>query len=211
MGLHLNYEFRLPATTAEHAVDAILAELRACAFERCAMGTSEMLDASVPGPIRFFASLIARPCEDEMPAMYGDVRTARGFYINPGEGCETATFGFLRRADEGATSSEWYWHCSCKTQYASVVSDEHLVVCHTLLVGVLDRAVALAVAVDVRDETQYWETRDESRLIAEVHAMNRLVARFAGAVSDALGESHRAEAPIFSHRHFERLEMGEDE
>src|SRR5204862_2620576 len=100
--------------------------------------------------------------------------------------CETAVFAFLKRADEPRTHEEWYWHCSCKTQYASVVSDAHLIACHTSLVRVLDRAIELGVDVVVRDETHYWETRDDRRLLDEVHAMNRLIARFAGVLSDRL-------------------------
>jgi hypothetical protein len=62
----------------------------------------------------------------------------------------------------------------------------------------------------VYDETQYWETRETSRLVAEVHAMNQLVARFTGRLSDAIGEGHDVQVPIFEHPRFERLEMGDD-
>ncbi|MEP6766977.1 MAG: hypothetical protein ABJB66_21850, partial [Gemmatimonadaceae bacterium] len=65
--------------------------------------------------------------------------------------------------------------------------------------------------VVVRDEAQYWETRDEAQLLASVRQMNRLVAGFAGRLSDALGEAHDVRAPIFDHPRFERLEMGEAE
>ena len=39
--------------------------------------------------------------------------------------------------------------------------------------------------------------------------MNRLVARIAGKLSDAMGPSHEVDAVIFDHREFEHLEMGE--
>jgi hypothetical protein len=73
----------------------------------------------------------------------------------------------------------------------------------------LDRAIDLGIDVVVHDETGYWETRDETRLLAEVHRMNGIVARFAGAFSDKLS-SDSIQAPIFEHPRFEHLEMGEE-
>lgn len=58
-------------------------------------------------------------------------------------------------------------------------------------------------------ETHYWETRDEERLISEVTHMNRIVAAFAGRLADAMGSEHIVEASIFDHADFEHLEMGE--
>jgi hypothetical protein len=116
----------------------------------------------------------------------------------------------MRRADEDARHREWFWHCSCKTQYASVVGDQHLVACHAGLARLLDRAASLGVDLTVRDETHYWDTRDERRLIAEVHRMNQIVARIAGKLSDATGPEHAVRAPIFQHAQFERLEMGQE-
>ena len=130
--------------------------------------------------------------------------------MHPGERCEAASVGLMLRAAPDGRHREWFWHCSCKTQYASIVSDRHFVTCHTGLVQLLDHAKSLGVDVVVRDETHYWETRDERRLIEEVHRMNRIVARIAGAVSDDAGLEPMVQAPIFAHRRFEQLEMGED-
>lgn len=145
------------------------------------------------------------------PPLAGDPTTAQGFFVHPGRGCETATFGFLRRTAATGAPADWYWQCSCKTQYASAVSDAHLIACHTALVRLLDHAATLGIAVAVYDETHYWESRDVSRLVSEVHTMNQLVARVAGRLSDALGSTGDLQAPIFEHPRFERLEMGEDE
>src|ERR1043166_6117068 len=112
--------------------------------------------------------IIAEPYDEDAPALVGDVGTAKGFFVDPGDGCETATFGFLRRADEQGEHREWFWYCFCKTQYASVVSEDHFVKCHTGLVAILDVAARLGIDIVVRDETHYWETRDRSRLIKEV-------------------------------------------
>jgi len=47
--------------------------------------------------------------------------------------------------------------------------------------------------------------------VREVQGMNQLVARIAGRLSDAMGDSGQLQAPIFTHPRFERLEMGESE
>jgi hypothetical protein len=57
----------------------------------------------------------------------------------------------------------------------------------------------------VWDEGQYWETRDQSVLLAELDKMNRLVAGVAGRFYDS---TLSVEAPIFEYRNFERLEGG---
>lgn len=218
MGLHLNWELRLPASTSDAAVCASLRRLRDSALEQGFEEVSPLVQAFGPQKgtavswtktLEFWASLVAKPYEDESPPMRGDPATAQGFFVQPGEGCETASFGLLRRADDARKHTDWFWHCSCKTQYASIVSDEHLIRCHTSLVRVLERAVDIGLDVIVRDETHYWETRDESRLLSEVHKMNSIVARIAGKLSDA-SASADIRAPIFAHRRFERLEMGDE-
>lgn len=220
MGLTLHYDLRLPASTPNEEVDRILAALRERAHELRFEFVSPVAtvqprpqpsdaDDRPGGWLGFFASLIAEPYGEDRPALAGDVATARGFLVNPGEGCESATFGFLLRADATGSAREWFWQCSCKTQYASVVSDAHFVSCHTSLVSLLDHAVVLGVDVTVYDETGYWETRDERQLTDEVHRMNRLVAALAGRLADAIGPEHAIRAPIFEHRRFERLEMAE--
>jgi hypothetical protein len=75
------------------------------------------------------------------------------------------------------------------------------------LVALLDHAIKLGIGVVVRDEGHYWETRDESRLIAETEYMNQLVARIAGAFSDAMPKGLTAGGAILEHPEFERLEM----
>jgi hypothetical protein len=133
--------------------------------------------------------------------------------MHPGRGSESALFGLVRplarepaddaeRADE---ASNWFWHFCCKTQYASIVSDEHLAKCHLAVVETLEEADRLGFEVTVRDETHYWETRSTDHLVSEVRNMNRLVARFAGKLHDAAPDV-AVEAAIFEHPDFERLE-----
>ena len=83
---------------------------------------------------------------------------------------------------------------------------EHLIHCHTTLVALLEEAIRLGFDVTVRDETHYWETRDTARLLAEVREMNRVVARIAGALHDAVGDKAHTAGAIFEHPEFEELE-----
>jgi len=222
MGLTLHFELRLPGDASREDVLSRLTRLREVAAVQHFDEVSPIVEARDPdsessealasarGCIQYVANFIAGPMANhEQPRYIGDVDSAIGFRIDPGDGAETAHVGLLHRRTEMGDHEEWYWWCSCKTQYASLVSDEHFVRVHTGLVAVLDAAVELGFAVDVGDEGEYWESRSEEGLLASLAKMNRLMAKFGGVLSDALGEEHKLEAPIFSHRRFERLEMGE--
>lgn len=218
MGMHLNYELRLPGhSTVEVAREALRALhqfAQSIPFANVSpLITPDSIESSHRQALLFFAELNAETLADEVPALTGDPNCAMGFLVNPGEGCEPATFGLLKRQDSSGAPVEWYWQCSCKTQYATVVSDAHFLACHTGLTAVLDHAIKLGFAVEVHDEGHYWDTREVSRLLTEVNFMNRLVAGFAGAFSDAVSRHTttlgNVEAPIFEHPRFERLEMGE--
>ena len=112
------------------------------------------------------------------------------------------------RADPPSLAPEWFWHHCCKTQYASVVSWDHLIRCHLSLVALLDYAIERGIDVVVRDEGHYWETRDTASLVSEVDYMNKVVAALAGRLGDAIERTgHTVGAPIFEHREFEHLEM----
>ena len=208
MGLHLNYELRLADNTSTKEVDRVLALLRAHAamlpFDMVSEvkvldnhGNTDQHPDPDTGWLKRWAQLVATPYPEDAPPMTGDVATARGFHVHPGIGCESATFGFMHRADETGAHREWYWYCQCKTQYASTVSDAHLIKCHLCLVSVLDYAITQGVDVVVRDEAHYWNTRDEQVLIFETAKMNRIVAAVAGRFADGLGEEPAVEAPIF--------------
>jgi len=209
MGLHLNYELRLPASATVEAVENVLVRLRDFAL---ALPFKSVTEISRRGGLRLLASVIAKVFVDDTPPLIADIDLVRGFSVIPGNGCESAAFAFMPRADQRGKHADWFWYSSCKTQYASVISDAHLVACHGGRVKLLDHAIALGVSVVVRDETRYWDTRDEQRLITEVHNMNRIVASLAGKLSDHAGVANeRVRAPIFGHPRFERLEMGQDE
>jgi hypothetical protein len=221
MGLHLNFELRLDGSHSEQHAMGLLSRLH----EAAAQLPFELLhplvsrhDAAAPHmlghwhSIAAWAAIVATPHEDDdQPDLHGDAETAIGFTVYPGRGSETATFGLMRRHDATGAPVDWHWMSMCKTQYASIVSDAHLVQCHTSLVRLLDAAIAMGFEVEVRDETHYWDRRDEYSLIEEVHAMNRVVAAFAGKLHDRMGASGHLHSPIFEHRDFERLEMDADE
>jgi hypothetical protein len=229
MGLHICYELSLPGVTADEDAMQHLEALRAHALTLHVddvttvwrlVGRELVLDDSWSdraAPRHF--RIVAKFAREERDGVEGPVDEAQrlaaaGFFMNPGKGSETAIFGLVRprlspvspsaeRADE---QDNWFWHHCCKTQYASTVSDEHLVHCHLAVVSMLEEAERLGFHVTVHDETHYWTTRSTERLIAEVHNMNRIVARFAGAFHDATSGQVRTEGAIFEHPDFERLE-----
>jgi hypothetical protein len=224
MGLHLNFELRLRAGTLDDEVRSKLVALREYATTVPLRRVGPVVatrperwgvpEHDTQRALELLASLIAEPWEDELVPLTGDRESAIGFLVDPGQGSETAIFGLFERSDGVGVARDWWWWCACKTQYASTVSDAHLVTCHSALVAVLDRAIAIGFEVTVHDETGYWEHRDPAKLISEVTAMNRIIAGFAGQLSDALtrqdGRPRLVEAPIFEHPRFERLEMGEE-
>ena len=198
---------------------AALPRLRGFAFERLedvahltAVFTREELYARLIGAERF-------RCDEndvyECITVPPDVSTiAYGFAIAVGPGCEPAALGALQvTLPDGATSS-WEWHCFCKTQYASVHGDENMLRCHRSLIALLDSAATLGFALQVTDESGYWESRDSEQLTAAVQRMNQLLARVAGTFTDAARnaglDSRGIDAEIFRHPDFERLEMGQE-
>ena len=227
MGLTIHHELRLPRDTPHERVEALVTQLQAAAtrlpFERVspvvhtfANGSTEF-DKSQPlgGFFMFLASMLL----DAKDPITGDwdrdaLPEGYGFGVDPGEGSETAAFGvawlpgrdnaFRLIPNEPPT---WLWLSHCKTQYASNVSVEHFVRCHTAIVALLDEAVRLGFDVRVVDEGEYWETRDIEMLAGKVDDMNHLIAGLAGALHDKLGDDVRLEAPIFEHPEFEHLEM----
>jgi hypothetical protein len=136
-----------------------------------------------------------------------------GFAVAPGAGSEPASFALAKLCEQD-TTSPWSWQCSCKTQYASAHGDDHFLKCHTSVVKLLDAAKRIGIGVDVYDEAGFYESRDESELLASVDKMNRLVAQFAGKFSDAFaeagGDSRQVQGEIFQHPDFERLETREE-
>jgi len=231
MGLTIHYELRAPGELSEGAVAGILSQLRERAIEiefpevsdifRLAVGEPILVNPTIARPgENFFRSLASCRLDlfvgEEEPPEWSDTVTidSIGFTVDPGD-TELATFGFMagqRSRESDATgvagaATDWHWRGFCKTQYASNVSEAHFVKAHTRLVALLDAAIALGIRVEVRDEGDYWETRDAERLRSAVRRSNQLMACFGGALSDHLGPDAEIEGAIFDHPDFEHLEM----
>jgi hypothetical protein len=229
MGLHICYELRLPCNIADNTVLQLLEKLREYALTQGASRVTPLMrldgselrlphDTWEPWSLPRFFHIACSSSGEGRDGKIGQIHepdrlAAVAFYMYPGEGSEAAAFGFVRpfltapltSAERAEESTNWFWHYCCKTQYASQVSDEHLVRCHLALVHVLEEAERLGIAITVRDETHYWETRSTDRLIGEVRNMNRIVARIAGAFHDAAPEAD-PRSPVFEDPDFERLE-----
>jgi hypothetical protein len=138
----------------------------------------------------------------------------------PGEGCETATFGILgERREIPPKQRKAVWppryqtrlrlHSFCKTQYAGEHGWEHFLKCHLRVIHLLDYWRAMGAQVKVHDEGGYWKSRSEKKLRRELDDYDRLIAGLGGAFKDACdasGGGLSVESPIFSYKHFERLE-----
>ena len=230
MGLHLCYELALPAETSREQVLEVLGRLRSrserIGFDRITEVRQYEGEACDPGQTKNFWTDAwwyfrfmgqGHAIDPDTPEHWPSFRPEyiAGFLVYPGRRCEVAGFGLSYCPDTVTINGlslavhrpGWHWHCCCKTQYASVVSDEHLLRCHLGLVDLLDAAPKLGLEVEVRDETGYHEHRDTARLLEEVRRMNRIVAGFAGRLADTLEpDGHRTVSPIFDHPEFEHLE-----
>ena len=220
MGLTLCYRLALPGDTD---IDVVREKLGALKVFASTLGFDDVL-----GPSEYTADEIVEQSQTreiipimvsvmsgDPPDFYrrrSDESCVLAFVVVPGEECEPAVFGFMApgarcEAFDDLHPGEWFWSGCCKTQYASMISDDHLVKCHDGLVRVLDHAATLGISVEVTDETGYWEHRSTEELTRVTRDMNRLIARFAGEMDLRLGEEHRIDAPIFDHPDFEHLEM----
>lgn len=144
------------------------------------------------------------------------------FVVHPGRGAESANFGVARHP---ATSFHngvevpvpdhhlWSGRACCKTQYAGnprFGGEESFLRSHVGLIALLDSAKDLGFGVEVGDDGSYWDERDPEKLVAELRRWNTIVARFAGAFGDALGERDDGVlmSPIRDRADFERVEAG---
>ena len=240
MGLTLAYELRLPGEMPEHAVLDVVRRLHdhadtlGFAYVSPVFHVSPGEEILVDRPLvrrgeNFFRSHVSLPpvllereggdgpeegsIDRYQDADYRAVDTAIGFTIDPGEGCELATFGFrapLRPESTpgepaGRPPSDWHWGGWCKTQYASNVSDEHFVRCHTLLIALLDSIPKLGIRLEVSDEGDYWESREVPRLLAALRRYNVIMAMMARTLRDTLPPDTPLEAPILEHPRFGAL------
>src|SRR4051812_33079473 len=102
------------------------------------------------------------------------------------------------------------WHSFCKTQYAGnpkLGGEANFLKAHLSLIELLDQIQAAGVPVRIRDDSRYAKHRDVDRLLRSLRDWNAIIAKFAGSLSDALGnESGLLIAPIKDRPDFEHLE-----
>src|SRR4051812_16269756 len=172
MGLHLCYRLTLPGKTSLDVVRTKLAALKdfgaTIGFDKVLGPTEYTVEELLEGAAeRDFACIMATTLAGDPPDFYG-IRAGQScafaFAVAPGKECEAAFFGFIapgsrakyEESDDDLCPGEWFWSGCCKTQYASLVSDEHLIKCHLGLVRLLEHAATLGITVSVEDETGYW-------------------------------------------------------
>jgi len=96
-------------------------------------------------------------------------------YVWAGEGCEATSFVFVKNKD--------CWECDgfTKTQYAT-----EFVKCHLLVIKVLDLLKEEGFNVEVRDEGEYWETRDFKELAKSINEYTNLLKMISGKIEKAI-------------------------
>ncbi len=170
MGLSLHFELRLPGHTPLARVDGIVAGLyksaRALPFKvvRRMAWHHDSHDA-------LFMAMIGMPSPGEKGRREALDGTARGVLVELGAGCDLAILAFLHCIDDGGARREWRWIGDCQTQVALNANDESCIRGHLSLVALLDRAVALGADVTVRDEGDFWLTRDRVTLLKRMRQM----------------------------------------
>ena len=148
-----------------------------------------------------------------------EIRAEEGFLfpVAVGEDCEPLWLGLCRYPKTVLLESRRYrtdlsgWRCQgcSKTQYASLHGWEHFRRCHTAVVDLVAGMRRLGLDIEINDEGDFWPGRSLVALRRNLDEMNGIVAAAAGALKDfdetKDGQS-RVQAPIFAHKHFERLE-----
>ena len=180
MGLTIHYTLTARGTLRDETVHRLvqrtawLAQKIGCAHVGKVLLACEG-DRDAP---EFFDS--AERCERRM---FGGP-SKRGWLVEiwPGEGCETAVFGLVRRRPripgefyrtrKPRWNSRWQLHAWCKTYYAAERGLEHFVQCHERIIQLLDLWCRADVSVRVRDEGGFWKNRDRKLLAAQIGDMN---------------------------------------
>jgi hypothetical protein len=102
------------------------------------------------------------------------------------------------------------WHSFCKTQYAGnpkLGGEANFLKAHLSLIELLDQIQMAGLTVRIRDDSRYARHRDVDRLLRALRNWDAIVARIAGGLGDALGDSSGVLiAPIKERPDFEHLE-----
>ena len=187
MGLTIHYSLRARGTLKDETVHRIVQRTARLAKEIGCAHVGKVLpawdeDRTAP---EFFDS-----AGRTLRRMFGGPGK-RGWLVEvwPGEGCEPAVFGLIRRrprvpGDWEKTrnprwNSRWELAAWCKTYYAAEHGLEHFVQCHERVVQLLELWRRADVKVRVHDEGGHWKTRSREALAAQIgdHELFLKVAR----------------------------------
>lgn len=228
MGLTIYYNLAFPGDQPEARVRGILEALQDTALGlavehitpvrrivRADCEGFERRELDLDWLLRCFAARALEDPPDSRQVLTVPPTVAYGFGAVVGR-CEPVILGlgrYPRTVEDAGTElptelEGWSWHACTKTQYASLRGMDHFVSCHRAVIALLDAARALGLEVEVRDDSGYWDHRDEGRLVESVEYWNAIVAKIAGRVADGVETTGlKVDAPVFRHPEFERLEM----
>jgi hypothetical protein len=143
-------------------------------------------------------------------------------FIEPGEGCQTLVLGLCKYPGSrdawnrhrwvqvpSGLPSGWIFNWFCKTQFAGHHGAAHFLRCHKTVISLLDFCKKSGVEVDVKDESGYWEQRNEEDLRKTLRRNEGLMAAFGGLMKDLADTpgGSQIESPIFEYANFEHLEQ----
>jgi len=114
----------------------------------------------------------------------------------------------MKRWHPTKISADWQFSWFCKTQFAGQFGLAHFLRCHKTVISLLDFCRKAGLDVTVQDESDFWEDRNEQRLIKSIQQNEALMAAFGGLIKDTVEKKrgHKVHSPIFDYHNFEHLE-----
>jgi len=176
MGLTIHYSLTARSTLKDETVRRLVQRTARLARELGCAHVGRVLPACEPDRTapEFFDSAE----RSERRLFGGSGQTGWLVEVWPGEGCETAVFGLIRRRPRRPgewhrtfrprRNSRWELAAFCKTCYAAEHGLDHFVRCHERVVRLLDLWRRSSVAVRVHDEGGFWKTRSREALAAQI-------------------------------------------
>ncbi|HUQ69105.1 MAG TPA: hypothetical protein VM165_06270 [Planctomycetaceae bacterium] len=234
MGLSLCYEFRRQADAAE--AHRVVSELRELALTLDFDEVSDLSEfRGEPGEhdddetARLLSILGSQYGQKRMPDGQDvwvpiDPKHVVCFSIQPAHGSETAQIGLAAHPPvveyqhagvthyiETGLAGVYSWAQCCKTQYAGLRQNggvANFLRAHLGLIAFLDEVKETGLSIEVKDDSGYWNDRDQAKLEQSLDRWNSLIAAFAGQLKDRLGKDATSgvQAPILTAPDFEHME-----
>ncbi len=220
MGLTIHYQLDTQADWTDEEVRARLEVLGDYARHLGCDNVGEVLPAHKRQDVTDKLHQIGRGLDVRWVAIH-----AHGGWILPieiGAGCEPFMLALccypsrwkcrhgrsMHRWHPTKISANWQFSWFCKTQFAGRHGLAHVIRCHKTVISLLDFCRKAGLDVAVRDESDYWADRDETRLVKTIKRNEALMAAFGGLIKDVAEKKrgHTVRSPIFDYYHFEHLE-----